>query len=89
MNKIRGQVSGRGMVQEVGLILIILNRPDLGSLFAKVGYLRRSNHVAHSLWDVLLNCACVGDERPMTPRSKNEDCRENVCCYRSKSSKKH
>ena len=52
MNKTRGQVSGRGMVQEFGLILITLNRPDLGSLLAKVGYLFRVGQVAHSLWDV-------------------------------------
>ena len=52
MIKRRGQVSGRGMIQEFGLILITLNRPDLGFLLAKVGYLSRSSQVAHSLWDV-------------------------------------
>ena len=50
MNKTRGQVSGRGMVEEFGLIT--LNRPDLGRSLARVGYLFRFSQVAHSLWDV-------------------------------------
>ena len=51
MNKRRGQVGGRGVVQECGLILIILNRPDLANCLEKVGYLCRSGHQGHSLWD--------------------------------------
>ena len=43
-------MSGRGVVQE--LCLITLDRPDLEFKFAKVGYLCRSGHEAHSLWDV-------------------------------------
>ena len=43
-------MSGRGVVQE--LCLITLNRPDLEFKLAKVGYLCRSGHEAHSLWDV-------------------------------------
>ena len=52
MTKRRGQVSGRGMIQEFGLVLIMLNRLYLGYYPVKVGYLYRSSHVAYSLWDV-------------------------------------
>ena len=51
INKRRGQVSGRGVVQE--LCLITLNRPDLQIKLPKVGYLCPSGHDAHSLWDVI------------------------------------
>ena len=44
-------MTGRGVVQE--LCLITLNRPDLEFKLAKVGYLCRSHHGAHSLWDVI------------------------------------
>ena len=54
MNKRRGQVSEEGyMVPEFWLIT--LDRPDLVLDLAKVGYLCRSGHEAHSLWDVFLS----------------------------------
>ena len=53
MNERRGQVSGRGVVHE--FCLITLNRPELNLKLAKVGYLCRSGHEAHSMWDVFSN----------------------------------
>ena len=38
--------------------MITLNRPDLGERKAKIGYLSRSGHEAHSLWDVV-STACA------------------------------
>ena len=51
INKRRGRVSGRGVVQE--LCLITLNSPGLEFKLAKVGYLCPSGHEANSLWDVI------------------------------------
>ena len=51
MNKKRGQASGRGVVQEFSMIA--LSPPDLEYKLAKVGYLCRFGHEAHSLWDVI------------------------------------
>ena len=50
MNKRRGQVSGRGVVQES--CWITLNRPDLEFKLAQVLYLCRWCHDADSMWDV-------------------------------------
>lgn len=57
-------MSGRGVIQEFGLIT--LNRPDLVVVYVKGAYLYRSDHEAHFLVGQTLNCACVKDDLPIT-----------------------